>query len=589
VIQENNQNFFDLKYSEILILNRSFGKFLQEGNEYKISIISNIVCVQINEIIEYAFRVKGIPAQVKLGDYDNIIQDSLKFNNSDLIIIFYEISNLIEGLQYKIETFNQKKIDELILFVKAQIDLVFINLKEAKLVLFNKFSSLLFNIENIEKSKYFLFVEQLNSYLEEVSPLNIILIDTDKVISKVGSVKSINSRNYRYSKALYTVDFYKSYVKYIQPIILSANGKSKKVLAIDCDNTLWKGVLGEDGFDKIEMSLLTKDGSIFHDVQNLILALVDRGVILCLVSKNNIVDIDNVIENHTDMNISNDSIVLKKINWNDKVANISEISNELNVGLDSIVFLDDSSFEVDSVQKLLPEVVALQVPKRLYEFPTMFEKEVIPLFYNLSNSSNDIKKTKMYKDQYLRKLAKKKFDNIDGYLKSLNIRISADINHLDSISRIAQLTQKTNQFNLTTRRYTESEIKGFMENKEYSVLSFKVADKFGDNGLTGLIILKYTDNVSVEIDTLLMSCRIIGKNIELALMDYLVEMLNKNKKITRVISKYIKTAKNIQVSDFYTKCGFQKIDSNIERDARYCINLTDYKYLNISYVRVEDE
>ena len=295
MIQENNKNFLDLKYSEIISFNRSLGKSLEENGDYKISIISNVVCLQINEIIEYAFRVKGVPANVKLGDYDNIIQDSLKFKDSDLIIIFYEISNLIEGLQYKIETFNQKKIDELISFVKAQIDLVFINLRETKLVLFNKFSSLLFNIENIEKSKFYLFIEQLNNYLEEYAPLNIILIDTDKVISKVGSIKSMDSRNYRYSKALYTVDFYKNYVKFVQPIILAVNGKAKKVLAVDCDNTLWKGVLGEDGFDEIEMSVLTKDGSIFHDVQNLILALVNRGVILCLVSKNNIDDIDNVI------------------------------------------------------------------------------------------------------------------------------------------------------------------------------------------------------------------------------------------------------------------------------------------------------
>jgi FkbH-like protein len=505
-----------------------------------------------------------------------------------LIIVFYELSNLFDGLQYKILTFNQSKIDELFEQVVMQLDFILANLQKSPLVLFNNFTSTLLNSSSHRKTKYDLFIDRLNTFLEFNSTPNITIIDINKIIAKIGSINSVDIRNYRYNKAPYSIEFFKAYMEYIRPIILSTTGKTKKVLVVDCDNTLWKGILGEEGSDKIEMSSLTKDGSIFEDVQNLILSLVRKGVLLCLVSKNNSKDVDCVINSHVDMKIRNDDIVIKKVNWIDKATNLVEISRELNVGLDSIVFLDDSIFEIDSVTKLLPEVTVFQVPERLYRYPAMFEQEVVPLFYNLSISSEDLNKTKMYKAQTERNLDKNKFRNIDDYLASLNIKVSITIDNLDSVSRISQLTQKTNQFNLTSIRYTERDVEGFMEDERCSVISFSVFDKFGDSGLTGLCILKNINNTTVEIDTLLMSCRIIGRNIEYVFMDYLAGLLQSNN-ISKVISKYFKTSKNGQVSDFYDYFGFIKTDNFDDLITQYIFDLSEYKKSKITYIELLDE
>ena len=235
-------------------------------------------------------RIHNINAKVKIGDYDNIIQDSKKFNNSNLTIIFWELCNIVDGLQYKIELFDDKKFNELISKIKLEIDLVFENLKDSSLVIFNYFSSLLFNTSNIRKSKLDLLSKQLNQYLEKKVSRNIKLINLDKLISRIGLNNSIDFRFYYSSKALYKVDFFKLYVYHIKPIILSANGRSKKILIFDCDNTLWKGILGEDGYDKIEMNPNTKNGYIFNEIQNIALFL-NKINLLGLCSKNNSSDV----------------------------------------------------------------------------------------------------------------------------------------------------------------------------------------------------------------------------------------------------------------------------------------------------------
>lgn len=576
----------DLSYNEILKYHSDLKKSLKNEKEYNISIISNITINQVKEILEYSLQIDNINAKVKIGDYDNIIQESQKSKNSNLTIIYWEICNIVDGLQHKIELFDDKKFKELLSKIKSEIDLVFENLKDSSLVIFNYFSSLSFNTTNIRKSKLDLLSSNLNQYLDKKASRNIKLIDLDKLISKIGVNKSIDFRFYYSSKSLYTVEFFKIYAMHIKPLLLSANGRSKKILIFDCDNTLWKGILGEDGYDKIEMSPYTKNGYIFNEIQNIALFLNNNGVLLGLCSKNNSSDVEEVINSHPDMQVRNDVIAIKKINWNDKASNLKEIANELNIGLDSFVFIDDSSFEVNLIKEQLPEVKVLQVPKKLYQYPEML-RENIELFYNLSFVKEDLIKSEIYKQQIKREKIKSKFKNINDYLVSLELKILMFKNEKTMIPRISQMSQKTNQFNLMTKRYTEKDIEKFINSDLLVVYSWSVSDKFGDNGITGMsIVIMNKKTQEAKIDSFLMSCRIIGRNIEFSVMDFIINDL-KNSEMKIILAKYRETKKNAQVKNFYPNFSF-KISNKKETEIDYILELKNYQPKNINYIKLEN-
>jgi FkbH-like protein len=571
----------DLKFFEIIKLNNELESSLK-SDIYKISLISNVIVNQLKEIIEYNLRVEGINAIANVGDYDNIIQDSLKFNKSNLVLVFWELCNLSEGIYYSIESYNEVQLEEFINYKKSEIDLVINNLKNTPLVFFNEFNSSPFTNNNSENLKYDFLMSELNDYLRSQLTSNIKLININKIYIKNSIVNSIDFRYFYSSKSLYTTSFYKSYTDLIKPLVLSVKGKSKKALIFDCDNTLWNGVLGEDGFEKIEMSTNSKKGIYFNEVQKIAISLNKKGVLLGICSKNNEIDVQNVIDKHPDFQIENKNIIIKKINWVDKASNIREISEELNIGLDSIVFIDDSPFEVGYVKSQLPQVTVIKVPKILSDYPKMIN-EVSQLFYNVSLSKEDGNKTEMYQQNIKRKSLEKKFENIDDFLSSLDIRVEVIENDLLNIPRISQLTQKTNQFNLTTKRYTENEIQGFMSSDDYLVYSFVVSDKFGDNGITGLSIVKINDN-EAYIDTFLMSCRIIGRKIELSFINLLINELE-SRGINTIRASYIKSQKNSQVKSFYSNFNFNETSFE-ELKTNYDLEISNYKLNKIKHIKI---
>jgi FkbH-like protein len=561
-----------MKYSEIIRLNNELEVELQE-TEYKVAILSNIMLHQSKEICEYSLRTESVSAKVLLGEYDNIVQDSEKFQDVNSIVIFWEVCNFIDGFQFKVESLSSLEFESIIEKTETEIDFVLSNIKETSVVLINRFSSLIFDQFSLSSNRINKLVLRLNKYLEESSGPNIRIIDIDKVISRLSIKSSIDLRYYYPSKTLYSIDFYKEYFEYVKPIFLSTTGKIKKALIFDCDNTLWKGILGEDGFDGIK---------IFQEIQYLALQLSKKGVIIGLCSKNNPKDVDDVLTDHPDMILRKDSITIKKVNWNNKASNLKVIAKDLNIGLDSLVFIDDSSFEVDLVKNELPEVTVFQVPKKEYEYGLMM-RELSNLFYNSSETKEDSQKLQIYKEQLKRNKDKESIGNIEDYLVSLGMVLTVHVDDASQVSRISQMTQKTNQFNLTTKRYTKSEIAILINDKSNTVIAINVHDKYGDNGLTGVAII---NNVKSTIDTLLLSCRILGRNIEYKFMDIIVD-LAKSRKLKGLGSEYIKTNKNQQVVDFYGKCGFDKI-GELDGNSKYNLQVCNYKNQRITYIRVKD-
>jgi len=561
-----------MKYSELIKQNKLLEK---DDNKYNISLLSNIMVHQLKDILEYSLRINDINANVTLGDYDNIIQDSSKFSNSNVVLIYWELANIIDGLQYKANLLSKQETIDIIEKVKYEIDITLQNLKETSLVIINKFSSLVFNSNNLELNNFDYIAEELNQYLNSRVSSNIKIIDINKIISNISIEGSIDLRYFTSSKTLYSINFYKEYSEYIKPLFLNTNGKIKKALIFDCDNTLWKGILGEDGFENIKM---------FKEIQSMAVKLSKKGVIIGLCSKNNPKDVDEVLLNHKEMLLRDKNIVIKKVNWNDKASNLKSISKELNIGLDSLVFLDDSDFEVNLIKEKVSQVDVFQVPKSEYEYAKMMRKNILPLFYNPSITNEDIKKLDMYKSQIKRVEAEQSIGDIETYLKSLDLQIVYNIDDESQIKRISQMTQKTNQFNLTTKRYTEQDIKKFIYGENSIVIAISVSDKFGDNGIIGVTIIELENHIA-NIDTLLMSCRVLGRNVEYKFMDIIVEKL-KHKKVDTINATYSKTLKNEQVSDLYDRFGFDILTQD-DSKSNYRLDIDRYQTKDFKYIGVK--
>lgn len=332
--------------------------------------------------------------------------------------------------------------------------------------------------------------------------------------------------------------------------------KRKKCLVLDLDNTLWGGVLGEEGIDGIKIGG-DYPGKAFLYFQEALLELSKSGVILTICSKNNEQDVFDAWEKNPYLVLKKDHFSAWRINWNDKATSIRELSEELNIGLDSFVFIDDNPTERELIHQVLPMVEVPEFPAQPYELPLFFQKLVTDFFRVYSVTEEDKKKTDQYKANAARSQARREFADFSKYLESLDMHITLESANEFNIPRIAQMTQKTNQFNLTTKRYTDADIRQQLADG-WKIWCISVADRFGDNGITGCIIVNGT-----EIDSFLLSCRILGKGIEVAFAKSVLALL-KDSGVKMLSAKYYPTAKNAQVKEFYDKCGFTLLaDSGI--------------------------
>jgi FkbH-like protein len=414
---------------------------------------------------------------------------------------------------------------------------------------------------------------------------NVRVIDTEDILGFIGYQRAFDSRFYFRSKAPYSAVFFDELAKRISFATRGFGAHFYKALILDCDNTLWGGVIGEDLLSGIKLDKHDYPGNIFWKIQNEILALEKSGALLCLCSKNNLADVDEVLEKHPSMVIKEGHIAVKKVNWDDKASNIRSLSQELNIGLDSMVFLDDSSFECEAVRQQLPMVKTFQVPKNLPDYPGLFS-EIKKLFLAGGVTEESKSKTQQYRQRSEAEALKAQFENQDEYLASLGLKVELSLNLRSSIPRISELSMKSNQFNLTTRRYSESQIQAMMDSDEHDIYSLVVEDKFGNSGLTGVVVIKY-EGKKASIENFYMSCRVIGRGVEMAIWKRINEIAIK-KGCLSLSADYFMSPKNSLVSDFYNRLGMS-ISSTTEDGCHYNILTSQFSppptpWIEINYV-----
>ncbi|MBI3793126.1 MAG: HAD-IIIC family phosphatase [Nitrospinae bacterium] len=574
-----------LSYAQLLAANGELGKKMS-GAPYKVSVLSNVMVNQFLEFLQYSLRRRAINVDVKFGNYDNIVMESATIGDANAVVVFWELANIVDGFQYKSETMDPELFESLLEKVRGEIDRVIESLQGVSLVIINKFSTLMFNHSFILQNRFDYAAERLNEHIESRKGPNILLADVDRVIAGVSVEKSFNPRFFYSSKAPYSIEFFREYSEYTAPVFLASTGRTKKALVFDCDNTLWKGIVGEDGASNIQMTAHSKDGAVFEEVQHLALGLGKKGVLLGLCSKNNFEDVQEIVAGK-EFVLKDENLAVKKINWNDKAANLREMAAELNIGLDSMVFVDDSDFEAEYVREALPEVAVLQVPKEKYSYPGAF-RDGMGLFFNRTITAEDLNKTEKYRQNAAREQAKNSHASLEDYLRSLEMKIKVHVNDEKIVPRMSQLTQKTNQFNLTTKRYTEGDILNFIRHGDRRLFAFEVADKFGDYGIVGLCIIQNQNGKSsVVVDSFLMSCRVLGRNVEYSFFGYLVNYL-RNAGVTSLQAAYVKTPKNGQVANFYEQLEFDLSSASPDRK-EYVKNISATSFKPVDYIEVVDD
>ena len=354
------------------------------------------------------------------------------------------------------------------------------------------------------------------------------------------------------------------WLRFLHPI----TGTVCKVLVCDLDNTLWGGVIGEDGLDGIQLGP-EPPGAAYLEVQRATLELHRRGVVLAICSKNNLSDALEAIREHPEMLLEKAHFAALRIDWRDKALNLREIAAELNVGTEALAFLDDNPAERELVRTQLPEVTVLDLPADPMDFAPVILGSAV--FERLSLSEEDRVRGQMYSEQRQRRQLEESASSLDDFYRSLEMKADIALVDAATLPRTAQLTQKTNQFNLTTKRYTEQRLDELAADPAWGVYTTKVVDRFGDNGLVGVMIVK-RELHHWEIDTFLMSCRVIGRTVETAMLATLAEQALAAG-ATKLSGTFRPTKKNAPAQNFYEVHGFA-VTASSEEETRHEIDLT---------------
>ena len=417
-------------------------------------------------------------------------------------------------------------------------------------------------------------VRQLNMGLMDLSQqyANLFICDIAGLQNKLGRDFIFAPNVYVSTEMVLSIDALPYVASRVMDIICAIKGQFKKCLILDLDNTLWGGVIGDDGLEGIQLGHGLGIGKAFTEFQMWVKKLKQRGIIICVASKNNEETAKEPFEKHPDMVLKLEDIAVFQANWETKVDNIRTIQSILNIGFDSMVFLDDNPFERNMVRENIPGITVPELPVDPGDYLEYLYS--LNLFETASYSNADKDRTKQYQVEAKRVSLQKTFSNEADFLKSLDmISVVSGFTKFNT-PRVAQLSQRSNQFNLRTIRYTEADIEALAQDPKVIDLSFTLEDKFGDNGLIAVIIMKPQDTETLFVDTWFMSCRVLKRGMENFTLNTMVERA-KAAGYKRIVGEYLPTPKNKMVEQHYPDLGFTKIEDAVT--AQYELDVIAYQ------------
>ena len=578
---------YPLDIKTILRKKKSIKKeLLLKGNlvEKNIAIFGGSTTSEIKNILELFLLDNGIKPNFYESDYNKFYEDALFGNdilnnfNPDIVYIHTTNQNIIKYPELK---YTETEINILLSNEIERYKLIWTSLSKFDCAIIqNNFDYTidrsLGNLDCYDIHGKTYFINQLNSEFSKVAReiKNLYINDINYLSSYLGLKSWFDKSLWHQAKYALSMDAIPELAFNISKIINSIFGKSKKCLVLDLDNTCWGGVIGDDGLDGIHIGTETAIAETFTSLQSYAKELKERGITLAICSKN---DFKNAKEGfqHPESILKFDDFTSFKANWEPKHQNIIDIAKEINIGIDSLVFIDDNPVERDIVFSQIPSVSVPNIGSDVINFIEHIDRN--GYFEPISLLSDDINRNQYYEDNKKRAVEQSTFKSYDEFLVSLDM--TADIKSFSSVylDRITQLTNKTNQFNLTTKRYTAGEIENIANSDDYIKVYGKLTDKYGDNGLIAITIGR-VEAKQCHIDLWLMSCRVLKRDMEFAMLDELVSQC-KEKGVSEIIGYYFKSAKNNMVSLFYEKFGFELKETSDE-DTVWKLDISSYENKN---------
>jgi FkbH-like protein len=563
-------NFYDLKTN----LKKDFSNL----RKVKVALLGDSATQLLVKALKgYGYEV-GYNFDIFEADYDQIemqtydSESELYEFKAEYVIIYHSSEKLLKKF-YKLDnndktSFANRHIEEVSSLYRA-----ITNKSKCKVIYFNLVEtddSVFGNYANKTSSSFLYQVRKINFELMNLSQQhkNLFINDIASLHNTLGAAFCTDPKIYVTTDLIFSLDFLPIIAKNITDIILSVAGTMKKCVILDLDNTLWGGIIGDDGMENIQIGELGI-GKAFTALQMWLKQLKQRGIILAVCSKNDETIAKEPFEKHPDMILKLSDIAVFVANWDNKVQNINYIQSILNIGFDSMVFLDDNPFERNMVKTHIPDITVPDLPEDPAEYLTYLRS--CNLFETASFTPEDEQRTQQYQEEAQRAVVQKQCINEDEFLSSLNMHSVVKPFDKFTIPRVSQLTQRSNQFNLRTVRYTEEEISAISNSDEYLTLDFTLEDKYGDYGLISVIILKKQSD-ALFIDTWIMSCRVLKRGMEKFVLNMIVQQASKIG-VKEIIGEYIPTAKNGMIKEHYHELGFTKCDGE---NNKWLLNLESY-------------
>jgi FkbH-like protein len=401
------------------------------------------------------------------------------------------------------------------------------------------------------------------------SVADVSVVDYAALVGRHGSANWYDARMRHYARAPIAGPMQPFLVAEYMKFLRAQTGLARKCLVLDLDNTLWGGVLGEDGPAGVALGA-TYPGSAFVEFQRHLLDLHARGVILAIASKNNAADVDEMFASSQSMLLGPGHFSAREVHWRPKSESLRAIARVLNIGLEHIVFFDDSAAEREEVRRALPAVTVIDVPTQPERYAEALLQE--GLFDTLGLSAEDRRRGELYKQRSEAEAMRGKVGSVEDYYRDLRMEVTVLPVDAASLSRTAQLTQKTNQFNVTTRRYTEAEVARRASDPDWVVATIGVRDRFGDNGIVG-VVMAQKHGSALDIDTVLLSCRVIGRTIETAMLAHLCERA-RSLGADSLAGTVVPTAKNEPARELFAQHGFAQSDVAADGTTRWRLDLS---------------
>ncbi|MBI1198454.1 MAG: HAD-IIIC family phosphatase [Phenylobacterium sp.] len=431
------------------------------------------------------------------------------------------------------------------------------------------------SLDRVERTSAYAMVEALNARLRDWAATGaIVLVDIARLAETVGLERWEAPGHWHASKLPFAPDMAPAYGDVVARTLAALRGRSRKCLVLDLDNTLWGGVIGDDGVAGIQLGQGSGTGEAFLAIQDTALELRRRGVLLAVCSKNEEAAALLPFREHPDMLLKESHIAVFQANWTDKAANLRAIAATLNIGIDALVFLDDNPAEREQVRRELPLVAVPELPDDPALYPRMLM--AAGYFESVAFTDDDRVRAEQYQANAARAAAVQASGDLDSYLASLDMVCT--IREVDATSRprVAQLINKSNQFNLTTRRYTEGQVEAAESDPRKHAVQIRLVDKFGDNGIICVLIADKHEGRRWEIDTWLMSCRVLGRRVQEAALDHLARAALAEG-ARSLVGRYVPSPKNAMVKDHYAGLGFAKVSEDPSGETTWELDLSSYE------------